>query len=177
MTKRSFNLLSETEIASFRCRTPVVEGVLAYWNSLRRGQPVPFRHDVEPADIKAFLPHVFMVDLSYEPFRAKYRLVGTEIVRVARFDFTNRFADELDFQDDVGTNWSDNYRIVAEAGRPGFGISHWSVEGGSYRWIEYVLCPLLTSDGKVGQCLAAEDYEPLDVIESDSIRPVTPRSA
>jgi hypothetical protein len=175
MSNRSFDLLSESEIASFRCRTPVVEGVLAYWNNLRRGRPIPFRQDVEPADIKPLLPHVIMVDFSYNPFRARYRLAGTEIVRVARFDFTNRYVDELDFQDDVGTNWNDCYRMVAESGRPGFGISHWSVEGGRYGWIEYILCPLLTDDLKIGQCLAAEDYEPLNVLEDESIRPVAPR--
>jgi len=174
MTEQSFRLLAEDEIATFRCRTPVVEGVLSYWHQLRGANAVPFRHDVEPLDLKTFLPHLFMVDISHEPFRARYRLVGTEIVRFARFDFTNHYADELHFQDDVGTDWNDCYRRVAEAGRPGFGISHWTVDDATLRWIEFVICPLRTDDGQVGQCLAAEDYQPLNVVELDSIRPVRP---
>jgi hypothetical protein len=171
--EHGFKILTEHEIASFACRTPVVEGVLAYWNSLRRGQLIPMRRDVDPVHIKAFLPHIMVVELTYAPFRARYRLVGTAVTGIARFDFTNCYADELQFQDDVGTNWGDSYRLVAEAGLPGFGISSWSVDGGHSRWIEFIVCPLLTDDMNIGQCLAAEDYEPLDVIEIDSIRPVT----
>jgi hypothetical protein len=171
---KSFRLLSKAEIAAFSCRTPVVERVLAYWDSLRAGRQLPPRCDVDPIQLKLQLPHIMLVELTREPFRARYRLVGTEVVRFAHFDFTNRYADDLDFKDDDGTDWHECYRLVSEARAPGFGVAYWRVAGDAWRWIEFIICPLSNDGVTVNQCLSAEDYEPLNVIEIDSLRPVAP---
>ena len=88
--------------------------VLRYWLSLRKGEKLPGSADIDPAAIKSALPHVMITGISYDPFRVLYRLVGTEIVRWARFDFTNRYADELIFQDDAVDRIADFATIVNE---------------------------------------------------------------
>jgi hypothetical protein len=153
---------------SARC-TALVE----YWNALRGSRPFPSRDDIDPAAIKALLPHVMMTSIEHDPFRVFYRLVGTEIVRFAKFDFTNCYADSLRFQDTEGADWADFYRVVIEARRPGLGLSYWIVAGNLQRWIEFVICPL-SSDGQViDRCIAVEDYEHLNMVEIDTLPPVS----
>ena len=71
-----------------------------------------------------WLNSLMIVEPEPEPFRLRYRLVGTEVVRFAHFDFTNRYADDLDFKDVDGTDWHECYRLVPEARAPGFGVAY-----------------------------------------------------
>ena len=145
---------------------------LAYWNTLRGDRPFPSRDEIEPGAIRNVLPHIMLTSIEYNPFRVYYRLVGTEIVRFAKFDFTGCYADALNFQDDPGSEWAAFYRAVVEARQPGVGITHWTVSGNLQRWIEFVICPL-SSDGQViDRCIAAEDYEHLNMVEIDTLPPV-----
>lgn len=156
------------QLRSARCAA-----LLQYWNDLRGDRPFPSRDQIEPGAIKGILPHLMMTAIEYDPFRVFYRLVGTEIVRFAKFDFTNCYADALRFQDTGGADWSDFYRVVVAARQPGVGISHWAVAGDIQRWIEFVICPL-SSDGRViDRCIAVEDYEHLNMVEIDTLRPVS----
>jgi len=154
-------------------RSPRCAALVKYWNDLRGDRPFPSRDDVDPGAIKSLLPHIMLSGIEYNPFRVFYRLVGTEIVRFAKFDFTGCYADALHFQDVEGTDWSMYYRAVVEARRPGIGLTHWTVSGDLERWIEFVICPL-SSDGRViDRCIAAEDYEHLNMVEIDTLPPVS----
>jgi hypothetical protein len=146
--------------------------LLRYWQRLRGDRPLPHPSEVEPAELKAVLPHLMMVGISYAPFRAQYRLVGTEIARFAKFDFTGRYADALKFQNDETQDWTVYYRQVADAGKPGFGVTHWTVEGGLRRWIEFIICPLSSDGNTVDRCISLEDYEHLKYEEIDGLPPV-----
>jgi hypothetical protein len=147
--------------------------LLKYWNNLRGPRLFPARSEVDPAQMKDLLPHLMLVGIEYEPFRALYRLVGTEIVRFAKFDFTGRYADALEFQDDGGEDWTRFYRQVVAAGRPGLGIVHWTVEGGLRRWIEFMVLPLSSDGAVIDRCLSIEDYEHLNIAEIDNLPPVS----
>jgi hypothetical protein len=157
-----------------RIRSPKIAQVLRYWNGLRGGREFPARVDVDPAAIKAALPYVMMTDISYQPFRVLYRLVGTEIVHWAGLDFTNRFADELIFDDD-GRDWTDYYRAAIDARKPAHGLTDWVVESRSPLWVESLICPL-SSDGRtIDRCLVIEDYEPMSALEIEALPPVAER--
>jgi hypothetical protein len=158
-----------------RIRSAKVAQVLRHWDSLRRSRKYPCRADVDPSAIKAALPHIRIAAISYHPFRALYRLVGTEVVRWSRVDFTNRYADELIFQED-GRDWTAYYRIIVEAQQPGFGVTDWVEKGRNPLWVEFLVCPL-SDDGKtIDRCLAVEDYEPMSDIEIDALPPVSERA-
>jgi hypothetical protein len=109
--------------------------------------------------------------LSYHPFRVLYRLVGTEIVHWARADFTNRYADELIF-DDEGRDWTDYYRAVADARQPAYGVTDWSEKGRNPMWVESAICPLSDDGQIIDRCLAVEDYEPMSAVEIETLPPV-----
>ena len=104
----------------------------------------------------------------YQPFRVHYRLVGTEIVRWARADFTGRYADELIF-DEEGRDWTDYYRMVVEARQPLYSFSDWVEEYRAPRWVESIICPLSDDGETVDRCIAVEDYEPMSDVEIEGL--------
>jgi hypothetical protein len=157
-----------------RIRSPKIAQVLRYWHGLRDGRQFPTRLDVDPAEIKATLPHIMITSVSHEPFRVLYRLVGTEIVHWAGLDSTNRFADELIFDDD-GRDWTDYYRAAIDARKPAYGLTDWIVDNRVPLWVESLICPL-SSDGRtIDRCLAIEDYEPMDTLDIEALAPVGER--
>jgi hypothetical protein len=146
--------------------------VLNHWNTIRGGRPFPIRDEIDPAALKPVLPHVMIVGLEYDPFRVRYRLVGTEIVRFAKFDFTGRYADSLQFQDDETADWTTYYRAVADARQPGLGQTLWTVSGSIKRWMEFIICPLSTGGSLIDRCIAIEDYEHTSTLELSRLPPV-----
>ena len=152
--------------------SPRCAALLQYWNQKRGTRPMPSRVEIDPAELKPLLPHIMMLTAEHAPFRVRYRLVGTEIVRFAKFDFTGRYADALNFQDDDGADWTDFYRASAEARRPALGLTYWTVEGTLRRWIEFLICPLSSDGNVIDRFISIEDYEHLNVIEIDTLPPV-----
>jgi hypothetical protein len=108
----------ELEYVVSRMRSSKVVQVLRHGIDCEGARGSWARADIDAAEIKTALPHVMITGISYHPFRVVYRLVGTEIVRWARIDFTNPYADGLVFDED-GRDWTDYYRIVVEGGTPG----------------------------------------------------------
>ena len=157
-----------------RIHSPKISAVLKYWLSLRKGERLPASADIDPAAIKSALPHVMITGISYDPFRVLYRLVGTEIVRWARFDFTNRYADELIFQDD-GRDWTDYYRAVVTARQPAFGVTDWAESEGPPYWAEFLICPLSDDGETINRCIAVEDDKNMNVLEVEAREPVSER--
>jgi hypothetical protein len=147
--------------------------LLKHWNKIRGDRPFPTRDEIQPADLLPVLPHIMVVGLEYHPFRVRYRLVGTEIVRFAKFDFTGRYADSLHFQDDEAADWTIYYRAVADARRPGLGQTDWTVSGNLKRWMEFVICPLSTDGVVIDRCISIEDYEHTSRIELARLPPVS----
>jgi hypothetical protein len=157
-----------------RIHSAKIPVVLKHWLGLRTGGRLPASTDVDPAAIKSALPHVMITGISYDPFRVLYRLVGTEIVRWARFDFTNRYADELIFQDD-GRDWTDYYRAVMTTHQPAFGVTDWAEIDGPPYWAEFLICPLSDGGGTINRCIAVEDYKIMNVLEVEAREPVSER--
>lgn len=156
-------------------RSPRVAALFNYWRGLCAGRAMPCRSDVDPSAIRNLLPHLLMVDILGDPPRARYRLVGTAIVDMAKLDFTGQFADEIDFQEVEDFDYGAAYKLIATARQPGCGHSAMLVSGLQSRWIEFVICPLSDDGITVDRCIALEDYEPLDLLERDSIAPAIKR--
>ena len=147
--------------------------LLQHWTRLRGARALPSWAEIDPSRFKAILPHVMAVSIEHDPFRVLYRLVGTEIVRFAKFDFTGRYADALSFQDDAGEDWTRFYREVVDARQPGVGLVYWVTDGTLRRWIEFLICPLSSDGNTIDRCISIEDYEHLNVTEIDTLPPVT----
>jgi hypothetical protein len=153
-------------------KSPMVRTLHAWWRAHRGAHGIPDRGDLDPAALRALLPNLFIADIEPQPFRVRYRLVGTEIVRFAKFDFTGRYADSLQFQDDETADWTTYYRAVADARQPGLGQTLWTVSGSIKRWMEFIICPLSTGGSLIDRCIAIEDYEHTSTLELSRLPPV-----
>ena len=100
-------------------KSGMVSALYSYWLKRRGDRLMPRRADIEPGDIKPLLPNLFLSEFETEPFRVRYRLIGTEIVNHARYDFTGRYLDELDFSAYDTVDWEaealkDTLRLLGE---------------------------------------------------------------
>lgn len=133
------NLASEIQHAALRL-------LHAYWISKKGERLAPARADIDPAEMKAFLPHVFLLDVVGTPPRFRFRLVGTEVTSRYGEELTGRFLDEVDL-DDVGVDILGEYqRAIREAG-PVLGRWAYEKRSGQYLNYERLILPL-SSDGR-----------------------------
>jgi hypothetical protein len=75
---------------------PKVARLMDYWRSLHPTEGIlPGRQHVDPIDLADLLPHLFLVDVERAPLRFKYRLVGTDYVRMMGRDLTGAYLDQV----------------------------------------------------------------------------------
>jgi hypothetical protein len=132
-----------------------IRRLVAYWTSCRRDRPVPLRADIEPADIRDLLPNIVMVEIE-DPFRVRYRLVGTKVVDFNRLDFTGRYLDELRW--DASGRYTRAYRLLAEVCQPLYGIDAWPLARSMSGRSEVVILPLSSDGRRIDRGLCMEDF-------------------
>jgi hypothetical protein len=128
-----------------------------YWSSLAKDD-VPTRDMIDPADIKSLLSHVMLVELEENPFRVRYRLVGTEVVRYTGLDFTGRYLDELRMDDFSEVEIMKAYQAMQAARRPVVGSGRFEIERKQLLFTEFLICPLRTDGPKIDKAIIIEDY-------------------
>jgi hypothetical protein len=122
---------------------------------------MPARGDIDPAEIKPLLPYLLIVDLEAEPFRVRYRLLGTKVVAESGNDFTGRYLDEMQ-PGDTENEWEICYRLVWREKRPVFGSTTVPTLGGATFDYEFGIYPLGADGETVTQCVSIEDYGQLN---------------
>jgi hypothetical protein len=56
---------------------------------------MPARRDFTPELLRPWLGHLALIDVSRNPLRLRYRLVGTRIVENLKFDATGKYLDDF----------------------------------------------------------------------------------
>lgn len=97
--------------------SPVLRDLFHYWRGLRRGDRLPGRQDVDPANLRPILPYLFLVDVKREPLRLTLRLVGTAVVARLHHDPTGRPIQDIYSNDDWSAAEPD-YRAAIDDRRP-----------------------------------------------------------
>lgn len=68
---------------------PTIKTLVEYWHARCRGGRLPSRCDINPSQLKAILPTMFIIDCPTREERDwTYRLIGTEIVNNEGYDKT-----------------------------------------------------------------------------------------
>lgn len=136
---------------------PAITELHQYWLSRRLGRVMPRRADIDPADVATLLPHIALVDIEYEPFRVRYRVVGTKMVEYVGHDFTGLYLDELKFSkpDELLAL----YRRATVERAPTFRTMAWRSPDGGVWALENAILPLSEDDVRVTQCLAIEELQ------------------
>ena len=137
--------------------SPQVKALNAWWMAHRGDADMPDRSALWPGDIIRLLPSIFIAELERDPFRIRYRLVGTRAVALTGFDFTGRYLDEMQ-RADAEVPWADYYRTVAETRCPLMGSVTVSAKAGGTFKYEFGIFPLTLGATEVRQFIAIEDY-------------------
>jgi hypothetical protein len=74
--------------------SPLLRRLHRDWQSWRRGREFPARRDFKPEDIAYLLGWINLLEVQQNPIRFKFRLHGSEIVRLLGYDLTGKFVDE-----------------------------------------------------------------------------------
>jgi CheY-like chemotaxis protein len=74
---------------------PKLKRLYNYWLSIHPRVGLPGRQHFDPVTIPDLLAYLFLVDVERNPPRFKYRLVGTEYVRMMGRDLTGRYLDDV----------------------------------------------------------------------------------
>lgn len=125
---------------------PGIAAIHAYWDRLRGPRVAPRRSDVEPAELKTWLPGVVIVDVVRFPEQLVYRLVGTRAVEARGSDPTGKTVIERYFGSDLA-EILENYRLVIEERRVVYDFDHTPTRDGYFEEAETILLPL-SSDGQ-----------------------------
>jgi hypothetical protein len=128
-----------------------------YLLGLANGE-VPLRSAIDPTAIKPLLPYIMMVDLTDEPLKLFYRLVGTEVVSFTGLEFTGLYLDQLDFDEFDREALLSAYRAVRDSGLPGVGLAQHRENGQLLIETEYLICPLRSPSDRIEKCAVIEDY-------------------
>lgn len=143
-------------------KPPPLNEFLTYWNSIKNEKAMPARPDLDPVDIPAMLPYVFLVDVLAATGDFRYRLVGTDIARNTRRDFTGFLLSEIR---DIGSQGKliDMYKRTVASKAPVVERFPFKTRGGVEKYYDVVTTPL-SSDGRqvdmlFGYALHGEDAE------------------
>lgn len=150
--------LSVGDKVDARIESPRIRAFFDYWRGLAAGGAVPRRDQVDPAEIKPLLPYLMIVDLSPEPLRVYYRLVGTEVARFTGIDITGHYLHELELDEFSEAELLEVYRKQRDEGWPVLGVAEYAIQGKRMLRTEYIICPLLDAAGQPTKAIVLEDY-------------------
>jgi len=138
-----------------------IRALHSYWRSKFRGEKLPRRADIDPAEIPRLVPRLMVVDVEQKPFRVRYRLVGTKVVEMTGFEFTGKYLDEIALPNDEGP-FLECYQKACDTRSAVITRIKWRLEPDTVA--EYDVCFLpLSDDGEtVNKVLSMECYESVE---------------
>lgn len=127
---------------------PLLRNFADHWNRLRGERRAPSRSDLDPAQLKPFLPHLFLLDVVRPAMRFRGRLVGTQIASSLGFDYTGRFLDEV-ISDSYYSTLREDLVDVAENAVLHYRITDMAWNKRPYARYHRLYAPLFTSGQRV----------------------------
>ncbi len=139
----------------------IIRELFDYWRRKRSGDAIPQRTDIDPAEILPILPNLMMVDFEQQPFRVRFRLVGTKVVDVTGFEFTGMYLDQIAMPD-IESSFVECYETASRTRQPVFNRIKWRFDDQVVDEYDFCVLPL-DDDGEVAtRALAVECYARLE---------------
>jgi hypothetical protein len=142
-------------------RSPTVLELHAYWESKRRGRPMPAPADIDPSEIRPLLPSLIIAEYVGAPARVRYRLVGTLQVYYNGLDFTGLYLDEIDWGIE-----NEFVRLVHDTllrtAAPVIGHYQWGFRDSVLGFAEFGAFPLSEDGTRVARCVGIDDFVPFE---------------
>jgi hypothetical protein len=145
-----------------RCR-PATAAFYRYWNARRGTRAMPARADLDPVDMKPWLPGVALVEVArvpaaHGPYTLRYRLVGTRPTELRGREVTGLTVEEGYFGASLAAAL-ENYRLVIEEKKPLYDWDHTPAESGFAREGETLLLPLSGDGATVDMVLVYQEVD------------------
>ena len=123
-----------------------IEEILNYWNGLRKDRAAPLRSEFDPAALRHFLPHLFIL-ATQASGRLTFALAGTRICEL--FDRELRGSDYLSIwqKDQAAASPRDIAESVRSGERPALISANLSPDGDAYPY-DLLLLPLRSSEAE-----------------------------
>jgi hypothetical protein len=125
---------------------PDIRVIVAYWRAKAGARQMPKRSDIDPSELKSYLPRISLIDVVPDARRFVYRLVGTEEVALRGYDPTGKSVGEGYF----GPNRElalEHYGYVVEHRAPFCYRGDFEVEDGAIENEDVIFLPL-SEDGE-----------------------------
>jgi hypothetical protein len=132
------------QLASPTAATRAHQEVFSYWASLRQGDRLPGRSDIQPQDLKRLLPTVSLIDVVGRDYRL--RLAGTGLYSVYGREITGRALKDV-YSPEAAHYWKSELDQVVRLRRPGVGCHNMAWRGSSHLSLLWMRLPL-ASDGE-----------------------------
>jgi hypothetical protein len=145
-------------LAREQLTSAIIKGVLQVWDRLKGSAELMAKADVDPFALKPWLPYLTISEFYENPFRLRYRLVGTEVVRFGKRDFTGVWLHESGWPDDIIALNRGLYHHVYATRRPLFGLSTVEWDGRTSYRFEWAVLPLTVDGTRATHCLGIDDY-------------------
>jgi hypothetical protein len=159
---------AEIEALIAQCH-PEVRAVVAYWRGKAGTRRMPGRSDIDPSEMKPYLPRVSLIDVVPDERRFVYRLVGTEEAALRGYDPTGKSVGEGFF----GPNRElalKHYGYVVEHKAPFCYRGDFEVSDGSVENEDVVFLPLSEDGENVNMILLFyHDYSDHPRVEATSV--------
>lgn len=149
-----------------------------YWRERCTGDGWPQRSAIQPWDLVNLLPNMLVSDVYRASGHVYYRLVGTRVVEMSRFDFTGRWLHEMQPAAQESGIWHQAYALVRSSAAPVYGRTGIPIATGSEVLVqeEFAIFPVSLGDSDADrfQCIALEDYGDILDVDPDALRPMRP---
>jgi len=120
---------------------PRLRQIHAYWQSRCGDRRMPSRADIDPVDVPALLPFIFLVDVLSDPRDFRFRLTGTHFRDFSGLELTGLRIGEAfppEFAAEVHHHWSS----CVDRGLPAVGSGRLWLPGRDHVGWEGVILPL-----------------------------------
>ena len=149
---------------------PKIRSLVEYWHARCEGGRLPRREMIAPADLKALLPTLFLVDCPTRDDRDwVYRLIGTEIAEREGFDKTGKCVRDYF----TGSAWPllrAEYIMCMDENRPVYRADTAldRVSRDSFEF-ERIFLPLASDGENVDKIIGVVEFLPFGTVDSRMI--------
>lgn len=136
---------------------PLLRQLYDYWQKKRGNRAMPSRADIDPAELRAVLPHLMLTDIVDGGRRFRYRLVGTAVAESFGKNMTGMHIDELM----TGTYRQfieGLYRDIVEKKRPVYSESTYFSHQSAQMWAQRLMLPLSDDGVTVNMVLSGQTF-------------------
>ena len=130
---------------------PEIDALYRYWDEKRGLRRMPRRADLDPADLKVYLPSILLVDVVPDDRLYVYRLVGTREVKMRGNDPTGKPVMDNTFLDRAQA--LRNYDHVVLSRAPHIDVTPTTSQDREWLDMETIFLPLSEDDNEVDKIL------------------------